>query len=213
VLDFDHRFPPGPALTDQQQREAVSILLAADPAPDSALDAARHLAVRHSDVVQIRRVDRQICLSLARRGDSDRLVSNLLDRRSRAPLSKEEVEEIVNSYLTAHRFDIASPWAHFFEQLPPDQLPQIHQVHAILGRLYDAADIAERQGDPRAALRYLLQCPGTEAACRAVTISQERVRDPDLTIKAHQHAAEAFYREAKYSKAAEHFQQANDVLR
>jgi tetratricopeptide (TPR) repeat protein len=62
-----------------------------------------------------------------------------------------------------HRFDIASPWAGFFDQLRQDELPRIHEVHQLLGQLRDAAD---------AALRYLLQRPETEAAPRAVALSE-----------------------------------------
>ncbi len=160
VIDFDPLFPPGPARAELAAREALSFLLAAEPVPDSALEAAHRLALRQGEVAQIRDVEHRICLSLAHRGDSDRLVSKLLDRRKRDLLGRQEIEEITTAYLDAHRFDLASPWACFFEQLPQDQLPRAHEVHALLGRFRDAADLAEQQGDPRAALRYLLQCPG-----------------------------------------------------
>ena len=102
--------------------------------PDSALEAAHRLALRQGEGAQIRDVEHRICLSLAHRGDSDRLVSKLLDRRKRGLLGKQEIEEIASAYLDAHRFDLASPWAGFFEQLPQDQLPRAHEVHALLGR-------------------------------------------------------------------------------
>lgn len=212
VLDFDSLFPPGPVPTDPRVVEALKILLANDPVHDRALEAAQRLALRHGDTVQIRHVEQRTCVNLANSGNSNGLVSKLLDRRRRGLLEKHETEEIIAAFLNGHRFEIASPWAAFFEELPQDQLPNVHQVHALVGQFRHAADIAEQQGDTRAALRYLLQCAGTEPARRAVALS-EKVPDPELAINAHKHAAEAFYREGDYLTAAEHFQEANDTLR
>jgi molecular chaperone DnaK len=213
VLEFDLRFPSGPAPAGSPLHGAITILLANEPVPYQTLEAALRLAIREDDTAQIRRVEYLICRSLATRGDSDRVVSKLLDRRKCGLLERSEIEEVVSAYLGAHRFDIASPWVGFFEQLPQDQLPRIHEVHALLGRFRDAADIAERHGDPRAALRYLLQCPGTDAARRAVTLSEGQVHDSALAVKAHHHAGEAFFQDADYVTAAEHFQKANDPFR
>jgi molecular chaperone DnaK len=212
VLDFDLKFPSGAVPAGSPLREAFTILLASEPVPDQTIEAAHRLALRHGEA-QIRRVEHLTCLSLANRGDSDRLVSKLLDRGKRGLLGRQEIQEVISAYLSAHRFDVASPWVGFFEQLPHDQLPRTHQVYALLGRFRDAADIAEQHGDFRTALRYLLQCPGTEAARQAVTLSEERVHDPELVVQAHHHAGEAFYQDADYATAAEHFQKANSPLR
>jgi molecular chaperone DnaK len=212
VLDFDHLFPAGPALTDQPIRDVLAILIDGEPLTHRALQAAHCLATRRADVVVIRRVEHQICLSLARRGDSNGLVAKLLDRQKWRLLTKQEIEEVVTTYLSEHTFE-TSPWTGFFQQLPPDQIPEIHQVHALLGRFHDAANIAEQHGDLRIALRYVLQCSGTEAARQAVTLYEERVRDPQWAVKVHQFAGEAFYQEGSYATAAEHFHKANDAAR
>lgn len=213
VLDFDPMFPSGAVPPNLPLHEALTILLASEPVPDQTLEAAHRLAVRQGDISQIRRVEHLACLNLAKRGDSDLLVSKLLNRGKRGLLGRQEIEEVVSGYLIAYRFDSASPWTGFFEQLPHDQLPRTHQVHALLGRFRDAADIAEQHGDARTALRYLLQCPGTEAARRAVTLSEEQIHDSQLAIKAHDHAGEAFYQDGDYGTAAEHFQRANNPVR
>jgi molecular chaperone DnaK len=213
VLDFDLKFPPGAAPSAPPLREAITILLASEPIPDQTLEAAHRLALRLNDAAQIRRVEHLTCLSLAKRGESDGLISKLLVRAKCGLLDRQEIEEVTSAYLSAYRFDGASPWAGFLEQLPHDQLPHIHQVHALLGRFHEAADIAEQCGDSRVAVRYLLQCPGTEAARRAVTLSEGRAYDPELAIKAHHHAGEAFFQERDYITAAEHFQKGNDPLR
>jgi tetratricopeptide (TPR) repeat protein len=220
VLEFDPRFPSepatgfplcdpylGPALISQISSagplplyRALKVLLANKPIPDQALEAANRLAIRLGDIDQIRRVERITCLSLATRGDSDRLVSKLFERRGLGRLTRPEIEEVVSAYLSAHRFDIASPWAGFFAQLSQDELPRIREVSELL----DAAD---------AELRYLLQCPGTEAARRAVTLSEAWIHKPGLAIKAHHHAGEAFFQEADYLTAARHFLNARDEVR
>jgi hypothetical protein len=151
------------SLETRPLHKAITILLANQPVPDPMLEAAHRLAIRQDDIAQIRRMEHLICLSLAIRGDSDRLISKLRDRRKRGLLARPEIEEAVSAYLSAHRFDIASPWAGFFDQLRQDELPRIHEVHQLLGQLRDAAD---------AALRYLLQRPETEAAPRAVALSE-----------------------------------------
>jgi tetratricopeptide (TPR) repeat protein len=178
----------------------LTILLANGPVPDQTFEAAHRLAIRLGDIDQIRRVEHLICLSLAARGDSDRLVSKLFERRGLGWLARPEIEEVVSAYLSAHRFDIASPWADFFKRLPQDLLPRIREVHELL----DAAD---------AELTYLLRCPGTEAARRAVTLSEAWIHKPGLAIKAHHHAGEAFYQEADYVTAAEYFLKAKDPFR
>jgi tetratricopeptide (TPR) repeat protein len=148
-------------------------------------------------------VENFICLNLAARGDSDRLISKLWDRRNRGLLARPEIEAAVSAYLSAHRFDSASPWAAFFEQLGQDELPRIPEVHQLVGQSRGAAD---------AALRHLIQCPGKEAARQAVTLC-EQIHNPKLATKAHHHAGEAFYQEADYLTAAMHFLKAKDPLR
>jgi molecular chaperone DnaK len=225
VLEFDPRFPPGrapmvernghdpyligtvvhvPSLETRSLHKALTILLANKPVPDQKLEAADRLAVRLGDIDQIRRVEHLICLSLASRGESDRLISRLLGRRKCGLLARPEIEEVVSAYLSAHRFHIASSWVGFFEQLRQDELPRIHEVHEVLGRFRDEAD---------AALRSLLECAGTEAALRAVEVSEGQVHNPNLAIKAHHHAGEAFYQEGDYLTAAEHFLKAKDPSR
>ena len=213
VIEFDPMFPAGPTSSELPAREALALLLAAEPVPEPALQAALRLAHRHGEAAQIRDVEQRICLSLARRGDTDRLVSKLLDRRKRALLGPQETEVIVKAFLDVRGFEVASPWVAFFEQLPQDQLPHIHQVYALLGRFREAADLAEEQGDFRSALRYLLESPGLEAARRAITLSEERLRDSGSAVQAHRRAAEAFCHQGDYLSAAEHFKRAGDAER
>jgi molecular chaperone DnaK len=137
----------------------------------------------------------------------------LLDRRKRAQLGPQETEVIVKAFLDVRGFEVASPWVAFFEQLPQDQLPHIHQVYALLSRFREAADLAEEQGDFRSALRYLLESPGLEAARRAITLSEERLRDSGSAVQAHRRAAEAFCHQGDYLSAAEHFKRAGDAER
>jgi molecular chaperone DnaK len=86
-------------------------------------------------------------------------------------------------------------------------------VYALLGRFREAADLAEEQGDFRAALRYLLESPGLESALRAITLSEERVRDSGSAVQAHRRAAEALWHKGDYLSAAQHFQRAGDTER
>jgi len=58
-----------------------------------------------------------------------------------------------------------------------------------------------------------IQCPGVEAALRAVTLCEEQIHNPALAIKAHNHAGEAFYQEADYVTAAKHFLEARESFR
>src|SRR5579871_4583103 len=213
VLDFDLKFPPGVAPVGSPLREALTILMANEPVPDHTLDAAYCLALRHGDPTHIRRVEHLSCLSLAKRGESDRLISKLLDRGKRGLLGRQEIEEVTIAYLSVHRFDLASPWVGYFEQIPNDQLPRTHEVHALLGRFIEAADLAEQRGDFRTALRYLLQSPGTAIARRAVNLNDDKVHDAELSLKAHHRAGEAFYQDGDYATAAKHFHKANEPLR
>ena len=213
VMDFDPIFPAGPTGTDSTARKALNLLLAVDPVPRAALEAALRLAYRQGEVAQIKDVEQRVCLSLARGGDSDWLVSKLLDRRKRGLLVRQDIEQIILAYLDTRGFEIASPWAGFFAQLAQDQLPRVHQVHWLLGRYSEAASIAEERGDYRSALRYLLESPGLEAALRAIALSEERVRDPESAIQAHRHAAETLWHQGNHMGAAEHFEKAGDLDR
>jgi molecular chaperone DnaK len=205
VMDFDALFPASPISAASLVHDALTLLLSVEPVSDGALEAGLRLANRQGDVAQIRDVEHRICLSIARRGDSDKLISKLLDRRRRGLLGKQETEEVVKVYLLARGFEVASPWVGFFGQLPQDQLPHVHQVHAILGRYGEAAEIAEEDGDFRSALRYLLESPGLDAARRAITLSEQRVPDPEYTIRAHRRAGDALWQQREYLTAAGRF--------
>src|SRR5947209_5092638 len=49
VIDVDRLFPAGPAQLDPQAREAIVLLLSAEPASEAALEAALRLAHRREE--------------------------------------------------------------------------------------------------------------------------------------------------------------------
>lgn len=99
------------------------------------------------------------------------------------------------------------------EPVPDQTLEAAYRLAKLVGDIAQIIRVEHLIYDPDAELDYLLQCPGTEAACRAVKLSERLVHSPGVAIKAHNHAGEAFFQEADYVTAAEHFLKAKETFR
>ena len=192
--------------------QALSFLLEAKPQSSANLDAAWRLSQRLSAPSSRREVQQQICLQGARLGDSNLLLAQLLKRRNEDSLSTAELFQILNGFLDKHAFQLADPWKAFLEQFKPDELPQRHQVYAVLDRYLEASALAEAAQDYRSAMRYLMPLAGKEIAFRTLTLSQQ-LGDESTIAQAHQKVAESLWQEGNAVAALEHFQTAGNFER
>lgn len=212
IFSFD------PLLSEQSHNnglavgQALSFLLEAKPQTARNLDAAWQLSQRLSDSSSMQEVQQQICLQGARIGDSNMLLTKLLKRRNEGTLATTELSQILNSFLESHAFQLADPWKAFFDQFQPDELPQIHQVYAVLGRDVEASELAEAVKDYRSAIRYLMPLSGKEIAFRTLTLSNQ-LGDESVIVQAHGKVAENLWQEGNHTDALEHFQRAGNLER
>ncbi len=183
--------------------QALSFLLEAKPQNCQNLDAAWRREQRLNESSSMQEVQQDICLQVAKIGESNFLLAKLLIRYKEGYLSPTELWLIINTFLENHTFQLADAWKGFFEQLKPNELPQNHQVYALLTRYLEAADIAEENKDYRSAINYLTHLSGKEIAFRTLTLSN-RLGD-DVIAEAHQKVAENLYQEGNYTDAAKSF--------
>jgi molecular chaperone DnaK len=193
--------------------QALSALIETNPQTAQTLDAAWRLSGRLNSVSASKhKVQQQICLQAAQMGDVNLLLSKLLNRRSERTLTAADLLQILDVFLENHTFQLTDPWRAFFEQFQPHELPQIHQVFAVVNRYVEAADLAEAAKDYRSAIGYLSPLADQESAFRTLTLAN-RLGDEDAIDQAHQKVAESLWQAGKNTDALEHFQKAGDLKR
>ncbi|MEM6751977.1 MAG: Hsp70 family protein, partial [Cyanobacteria bacterium P01_C01_bin.38] len=209
ILKFDSLLGEGNSSGSSDIGQAISFLLDAKPQNCQNLDAAWRLSQRLNESSSIREVEQEICLQVARVGEGNFLLTKLLSRYKQSFLSGEELSLIINTFLENHNFELVDAWKGFFEQLKPNEVPQNHQVYALLERYLEAADIAEENKDYRSAINYLMHLSGKEIAFRTLALSN-RLGDESVIAQSHQKVAESLYEEGNYIDAVENFQKADN---
>jgi len=215
ILNFDPLFgeeTPSCVLPVQQ---GITVLLEAarkSSFTTQSLEAAWRLARRAGNRLSIQQMQQKICINLASIGDANALIWKLIERRQEGILEKEELDEILKSFLTQHAFEEQLPWKAFFREFQEGELPQIHQVYGVLDRYLEAADLAEASEDYRSSLRYLTYIPGKDAALRAIGVA-ERLGDQEAIAANHLKVAESLWEENNYGEALTHFQKAGNLER
>ncbi len=210
ILKFDPLFGESVPNSSLSVGQALSFLREAKPQTAQNLDATWRLSQRLNKPSSIREVQQQICIQLARLGETNTLLAKLLKRRNEGVLTSAELSEILNNFLEKHFFELVQPWKAFLEQFETAELPQIHQVYAVIDRYVEAAELAEAARDYRTAIRYLMSVSGKEIALRILTLSK-RLGDENAIAQAHQKVAESFWQENNYTEALQHFQQAGNL--
>jgi molecular chaperone DnaK len=212
IVKFDPLFGEQVPSSSFPAKRILSVLLKAEPLTAQALDAAWRLSRRLEDQSSRTEIQQLICVQSARIGDTNGLLVKLLKRRKQGCLAPAELQEILSKYIEHNSFDVSHPWKAFFSEFEDTELPQIHQVYALVERYEDAADLAEAARDYRSAIRYLMSVPGKETALRVLALA-ERVKDSDSLPQAHQNIASCFWEEGSYADALEHFQKAGNLER
>ncbi len=212
ILKFD------PLLGEQRSRiglvigQTLSFLLEAHPQTTPNLEAAWRLSQRLDEPASIQEIQQQICLQGAQIGESNLLLAKLLKRRNAGSLITAELSQILDRFLENHAFQLADPWKAFLEQFKLEELPQIHQVYAVLDRYVEASELAEAARDYRSAIRYLSPLTGQDIALRTLALTK-RLGDEHAIAQAHQKVAENFWQAGNYANALEHFQKAGNLER
>lgn len=212
ILNFDPHLDQESLGSSLIIGQALSFLLEAKPQVPQYLDAAWRLSQRLAESSSVQEVQQQICLQLARIGDSNLLLSKLLKRRDESTLTSAELSQILNTFLDHHSFPQADPWKAFLEQFNPDELPRIHQIYAVLERYSEAAELAEAARDYRSAIRYLMPLSGQEIALRTLVLA-DRLGDENTIAQAHQKVAESYWQVGNTVDALKHFQKAGNLER
>jgi|688.fasta_scaffold48285_2 molecular chaperone DnaK len=210
IFKFDPLFNDPVPNSSLSVGKALSFLLDVKPQTAQTLDATWRLSQRLNKPLSIREVQQQICIQLAGIGDTNMLLGKLLKRRNEGTLSSSELSQILNNFLERHSFQLTDPWKVFLEQFEITELPQIHQVYAVLERYVEAAELAEAARDYRTAIGYLISVSGEEVAFRILTLSK-RLGDANAIAQAHQKVAESLWHENIYTEALEHFQKAGNL--
>lgn len=191
--------------------KTVSALLVEKDQTTQSLDAAWRFAQRLDEPSSINDVQQQICVQLARVGEPNALLSKLSKMQNESVLTSENLTEILNAFLEKNSFDSILPWESFFRQLQESQLPNIHQVYAIVGRNEIAAELAETDGDYRNAMRYLMLVSDKKSALHTLTLANQ-LNDEPAIAQAHQRIAECFWAEENYKAALEHFKATGNLV-
>lgn len=212
ILKFDPLVGEQRVRTSLVLEQALSFLLEAHPQTTQNLEAAWRLSQRLDEPVSIRETQQQICLQAAQIGESNLLLATLLKRRSAASLTTAELSQILSRLLENYGFQLADAWKAFLEQLKPEELPQLHQVYAVLGRYIEAAELAEANRDYRSAIRYLSPLAGQDIALRTLALAHQLGDENDIA-KAHQQVAESSWQAGNDADALKHFQAAGDFER
>ncbi|MEG4407037.1 Hsp70 family protein [Microcoleus sp. MON2_D5] len=188
---------------------ALSILIDTTPQTTQGLNAAWRLSKRLNEQSSIRQVQQQICTKLASLGDTNALLVRLLELRNEGLLTSPELTSILKIFLEKHSFGLLDSWRDFFTQFQPADLPQIHQVYAVLRYYERASELAEAALDYRSAICYLQFVTGKNAALRMLALSQQW-GDTEAIALAHQKVAESFWEEGNHAEALLHFQKADN---
>lgn len=212
ILTFDPRLGEQVASASLVIGQALSDLIEAKPQTTKYLDAAWRLTQRLAEPGSRRETQQQICIQAAQLGDSNFLLSKLSQQRNEGSLTTAQLTQIFHRFLENHGFQSADPWRAFFEQFRSDELPQIHQVYAVLDRQLEASELAETAKDYQSALRYLQSLAGQDIAQRRLVLAQ-RIGDAQAIAQASQQIAENFWYEGNYTAALEHFQTAGNLER
>ena len=210
ILKFDPLFGETVPNSSLSVGQALSWMLEAKPQTAQKLDATWRLSQRLNKASSITEVQQQICIQLARLGETNMLLAKLLKRRNEGTLTSAELSSILNNFLEKHSFELAQPWKAFLEQFETAELPQIHQVYAVLDLNIEAAELAEAARDYRSAIRYLMSLSGKEIALRILTLSK-RLGEENAIAQAEQKVAESFWQENNYIEALKHFEQAGNL--
>jgi molecular chaperone DnaK len=208
VLDFDLVCGNEPVSDTAPIRSALARMQETASASKEGFEAALKLCDRLGDQVSRRRIQQQRCLGLARAGDADGLLAMLIKRQQNDSITKEELHAALQTFLRQRSFETGFPWNQFFSKLPEELIPSLHQVYAVMGRMNEAAALAEAAGDLRNALSYLMSLVGKRVALQALTIA-ERLGDAEATIAAHAKVAESMWTENDYAAAIIHFEKSN----
>ncbi len=209
VVRFDSLFDDQVFSSSISVGRALSTLIDAIPQTTQSLDAAWRLSKRLNEQSSIQQIQQQICTKLALQGDTNTLLVRLLELRNERLLTSAELTPILNTFLEKHSFQLADSWRAFFNQFQPTELPQIHQVYAVLGYYDRATELAEAALDYRSATCYLRSVAGKNAALRMLALSQQW-GDAEAIAQAHQKVAESFWDEDNYAEALLHFQKAGN---
>lgn len=207
VIDFDKNFSQVQPLTTPSPSNVIDILLSA-PRPDiQTLEAAWLLSKRVLNESEVQAVQQKICLELAQRGDTDKLISKLQERREAATLPIKDFTEILNLFLKKNTLAENAAWKPFFLSFDTHQIPLLHQVYALLNGQLEAANLAAAVGEHSSEFQYLLAVHGTVPATRALALA-EALGDKQSLMLAHQKLAEALWEDGHYKDAAMHFEKA-----
>ncbi|AFY37640.1 Heat shock protein 70 [[Leptolyngbya] sp. PCC 7376] len=212
ILQFDSLVAKQNAQDGLVVGQAISFLIDARPQTTPYLEAAWQLSQRLGKNASILEVQQQICLQIAQIGDSNLLLGRLLERRNQGSLSTTALSQIIYRFLENHTFQFTDSWKAFFKPFRPDELPQIHQVYAVLDRYAEAAKLAETARDYHSAIDYLMPLPGQDIALHNLELAN-RLGDESEIAKAHHKVAGEFWQEGNYAKALEHFQKSSDRQR
>ncbi|HEY9633558.1 MAG TPA: hypothetical protein V6D14_09140, partial [Coleofasciculaceae cyanobacterium] len=134
IVKFDPLFGEQVPSSSFPAKRILSVLLKAEPLTAQALDAAWRLSRRLEDQSSRREIQQLICVQSARIGDTNGLLVKLLKRRKQGCLTPAELHEILSKYLEHNSFDVSHPWKAFFSEFQDTELPQIHQVYALVDR-------------------------------------------------------------------------------
>jgi molecular chaperone DnaK len=211
ILRFDSYFDQHTPISTPIVGQSLSFLLEAKPQISQHLDAAWRLAQRLPEA-SMRAVQQQICLHLARLGESNLLLAKLLKQHREHALTASELSQILTAFLENHSFQQIDPWKAFLEQFNPDELPRIHQVYAILEHYDEASRLAEVAKDYRSAIRYLMPLYGQDVALRTLALAHQ-LGEENIIAQAHQKVAESYWQAGNTVDALKHFQKAGNLER
>jgi tetratricopeptide (TPR) repeat protein len=190
--------------------QTISFLLTQASRNLETLETAWLLSKRLNQPLYRREVQQQLCLRLVQVGNSNLLVTKLIE----SSLRPAEISPIIHSSFERYSPLPSSPWKPFLQQFDLDDLPQIHQVYAVLEHYDRASQLAESVGNYRHAAHYhyLMGLSDREIAFRMLDLA-ERSGDRAATMEAYQKMAEIFLQEGSYRTALSHFQKAGNYER
>lgn len=212
IGEFDPAFGEQVPTSSHFIGKILSGLLERKQPTQKSLDAAWRLAHRLNDPAAIVEIQQQICLRLARMNDPNSLLGKLLKLHNQRDLNSTNLSQVLTVFLVQSSFDPIAPWQAFFRQLQEAELPQIHQVYALIDRFQTAAELAQVQGDIRSALQYLMSVPGKPAAVQALDLANQ-LQDKQQTAHACDRIAQSDFDEGNYADALTYFQQSGNLQR
>lgn len=212
IGEFDPAFGEQAATSSPFIGKILSGLLERKQPTPQSLDAAWRLAYRLNDPAAISEIQQQICLRLARMNDANPLLGKLLKLHNEKVLTSPNLSQVLTIFLAQNSFDPIAPWQAFFRQLQEAELPQIHQVYALIDRFQTAAQLAEDRGDRRSAWQYLMSVPGKPAALHALNLATQ-LQDKQQIDRSRDRVAQSDFDEGNYADALTYFQQSGNLQR